>query len=48
MYTCIECGESFERGNVYYVEDTGDYVCENCFNRGYHCCDDCSSTFSPD
>lgn len=48
MYECRDCGESFERDNVYYVEDTGDYVCEHCFdNNDYHCCDECNCTFSP-
>jgi len=49
MYTCRDCGEEFERGDVYFLEDTGDYVCGDCIDRGsYGYCDNCGCRFSED
>lgn len=48
MYQCRECENNFDSGEIYYVCDTDDYVCEHCRDRyDYHYCDNCSDLFSP-
>lgn len=46
---CGDCGEYHKKNEMYYIEDTQEYVCENCFeNNGYFQCEDCRNFYSGD
>lgn len=40
-YECACCGHRYHIDLLTYIESTGDYVCEECFNKHCICCEDC-------
>lgn len=48
-FVCDECGERFDNRyyNSSYIDDTGEYICEDCWGSGgYHYCDLCDRCVS--
>lgn len=46
---CEDCGEYHYDDNMVYIEDTQEYVCEDCINNGnYFQCHDCGEYYSTD
>ena len=44
---CADCGEYHIKDDMYYIEDTSEYVCNNCYERnGYFYCEDCGKFYS--
>ena len=45
-FTCERCGKVFEDYSIVYIEDTEEYVCEDCAKYYYYQCMDCRRWYS--
>ena len=44
---CADCGEYHKEDDMYYIEDTQEEVCNDCYeNNGYFYCKDCGKFYS--
>ena len=41
MERCRDCWDYFDRADTHYIETSGYYVCDNCFDKGYFYCAEC-------
>ena len=43
---CADCGEYHKEDDMYYIEDTNEYVCNYCYeHNGYSYCEDCGKYY---
>ena len=47
-YMCERCGKVFEDYRIVHIEDTNEYVCDDCAEYYYYQCMDCERWFSSD
>ena len=45
-YTCERCGLAIENRYTVYIEDTNEYVCDDCAEQYYYQCMDCGKWYS--
>lgn len=45
---CIQCGEEYPEDEMRYIEDTGEHVCNDCFDENYGTCEHCGDVFHND
>ena len=47
-FTCERCGKVMEDCHAVYIEDTNEYVCDDCAEQHYYQCMDCNRWYSHD
>jgi hypothetical protein len=43
--TCDQCGDRMDDDDSYYIDSTGERVCQSCFDNGFFRCEHCGENF---